>query len=266
MSTFTVEQRLEHLQARAKALIRALRVMEERRAIIEPLLTSGELHDAIASRINGTKAPSSFNHLVPMVMSAQIGDAGRLFLDKDKNAVSLKAIHDRASTCDLYALIREEYIRIPQSFGMVWAVPTDVTLSNEDQERIKQETEDRLRREDMELYQEEFDRKWVEISQAIEDLTTCEIAKKVKEFRDKHQAHLEMARMSEGPNIYDVSSLQLTFNDVMDFQRRYVQVAIDLVLLITGTNWDLESTREHAKKSSEAMWAIFSGLEDLGSE
>jgi hypothetical protein len=197
---------------------------------------------------------------MPMIMSDQIGDAGRLFLDKDERTASLRAIHKKASAPDLYELMRDEYIRIPESFGMVWAVPPDVSLSEEEQSRIKRETEDRLRTEDIERYEAEFDAKWKAVKIALAELDTCEIAGKIKDFRDKHQAHLEMTPMGKGSDAFDVRSLQLTFDQVMDFQRRHTQVAVDLVLLVTGTNWNLDDVREHAKESAEEMWTIFAGM------
>ena len=106
-----------------------------------------------------------------------------------------------------------------------------------------------------------FDNTWGKIGQAIIELKKSPVANKIVTLRDKSIAHLEMAVMEKEPKPFDIESLGLTINEILDFEDRYVEVAIELGLIVTGSSWDRDDGREIYRKNSETMWSIFSGLE-----
>ena len=72
-----------------------------------------------------------------------------------------------------------------------------------------------------------------------------------------------MQPLWQEPKPFDIGSLGLTYDELFEFEDRYVSVVVDLVRIITGSSWTPEDWRKVYRESSEAMWSIFAGIDSV---
>jgi len=113
-----------------------------------------------------------------------------------------------------------------------------------------------LRLRNHEDYAKSFDDCWTAATDACAQLETDPVAQKIKTFRNKYHAHLEMAPLGEDPGPFKVSSLGLTYNDILDFADRYRDAVFQLVRVLTGSVHDVEGFSSIHRKCGEDMWRI----------
>jgi hypothetical protein len=131
-------------------------------------------------------------------------------------------------------------------------------LSEELSAQIKAQWKDR----DRDDFAGSFDKGWAIATAAIERLSTDPTALKIKTFRDKYHAHLEMAPIGSDPGPVNLSKLGLTYQDVFGFVDGYMTPAFELVRVLTGQVHDIEGFAEVHSKNGSDMWQILAGLND----
>ena len=94
---------------------------------------------------------------------------------------------------------------------------------------------DQWRDKDREEFEASFDEGWKIASEAIEQLKTDPVAEKIKTFRDKYHAHLEMTPLGQDPGPFDVNTLELSFSDLFGFLDHYIPPLFELVRVLTGS-------------------------------
>jgi hypothetical protein len=256
MNAVDLDEAVLHIQAYAKALIQGIRVMDERRHILQPLLRDDDVKRELRQKFEGTYGAHAYNHLAPLLAQDLVRDISRLYLDDDRRTGSFVNLYRKSSQPDIYKHLREHFTQIPVKWhDQPGPIPG---LSEAASERIKAEWKDR----DREDFAESFDKGWAAARSAIEELEHDPIAQKVKTFRDKHHAHLEMTAIGSDPGPFDVSKLGLTFNDILDFSDRYMNAAFELARVLTGQVYDVEGFSDVHRKYGEDMWRILAGLGD----
>lgn len=248
MSEF--EKRVEQLEGYAKALIAAIRSLDQCRHILLPLLEDEELKSHLAKKFENQHGAYAYNHLIPLLAQDLIRDCSRLFLDEDKRTCSLMNIYRKASAQDMLDELRRRFRNIPDQFGD--ARIYDTNLSAEE----KQKYLGALKEDFKAKYEEDFNSTWDSIFDFVASLEENDTATKLKTFRDKHFAHLEMQPLDQEPAPYRVESLGLKFNDIFQFMDECIKNSANIVRLITGTNHVIDSFSAVHKKRGESMWAI----------
>ncbi|MHA7881265.1 MAG: AbiU2 domain-containing protein [Saccharospirillum sp.] len=255
MKTSELRQRLEQLEGYSKTLVQAVRVMDERRHILEPLLKDEEVKCALGEKFRNTFGAHAYNHLVPLFTQDLVRDLARLFLDQDRRSGSLINLYRKASESEVYSALREQFRRIPDKWyenaDGIGDLPKELAAS------MLAEMQENHRKD----FEASFDSAWDEVSKAVSELEADPISAKLKTFRDKYHAHLEMSALGQDPAPFNIASLGLTYNDILAFSDRYMRAAFELDRLISGTVSDPEEFSELHRQYGAAMWRILAGLD-----
>nr|WP_291769006.1 hypothetical protein [Limnobacter sp.] len=247
------------MEAYAKALIHGVRLMDERRHILQPLLHDHDVRNALAEKFRGTFGALAYNHLAPLIAQDLVRDLARLFLDSDSKAGSFTNLHRKASVQAVHRALREQFRCMPD---MWHDDPSPIDgLTEEQSASIRAQWRDR----DREDFEKSFDEGWTAVSSAIAAMETDPVAKKIKKFRDKYHAHLEMVPLGQDPGPFKVSTLGLTFDDILQFADRYMPAAFELARVLTGNVHDVEGFSNAHRKYGSHMWRVLAGLHaDVG--
>jgi hypothetical protein len=248
------KSRIEQIEAYSIALVQGVRVMDERKHILQPLLNSENVRKALADKFRNTYGAHAYNHLVPLFAQDLVRDLARLYLDDDRRAGSFTNLFRKASERTMHRELREKFSQIPNRF-----------YENQEpipgmSEKQSMEWHRSLLERDIDNYKKSFDKGWTIASKAIDDLSNDPIAEKIKTFRDKYHAHFEMLPLGEDPGPFNVGQLGLTYNEILDFVDRYMPAIFELVRVLTGSVHDVNRFSEVHKKYGEDMWRILAGL------
>lgn len=248
------EQLLAQMAAYAKALIQGVRVMDERRHILEPLLRDQDVLAALAEKFKGTFGAHAYNHLAPLIAQDLVRDLARLFLDSNEKAGSLANLYRKVSVMSVHHVLREQFRCIPDKWH---ENPAPIEgLTEEQSDRIRAQWRDR----DREDFEKSYDEGWATVTSAVHAMDNDPVAEKIKMFRDKYLAHLEMAPLGSDPGPFNVSTLGLTFDDILQFADRYMPPTFELARILTGNVHDVEGFSNAHQKHGNDMWRVLAGL------
>ena len=252
----TTREIVKQLEGYASTLTQSMRVMDERRYILEPLLYHDGIKSRLSKKFNNTYGARAYNHLLPLLAQDLVRELARLYLDEDKRACSFSNIYRKASVPKIYHALKNKFSKIPDK----WNDHTKLLpgLSEESSKSIIEE----WRNKDRSDFSRSFEKGWGIATQAIDDLKNDLIASKVKTFRDKYHAHLEMTPLGQDPSPFDVKSLKLTYNEILEFHAKYVEAVFELTRILTGSVHDIDGFTKIHKESGEDMWLILSGVKN----
>uniref|UniRef100_Q3ATX1 HEPN AbiU2-like domain-containing protein n=1 Tax=Chlorobium chlorochromatii (strain CaD3) TaxID=340177 RepID=Q3ATX1_CHLCH len=220
-------QYLEQLDAYVHALMQELRIMEQRKAILEPLLFDEDLKSSLNMKFKDTDGAVAYNHFVPLLAQDLIRDISRLFLDEGKKAGSFTNLCRKISNKKQLGWLRERYCE------------SQVINPNE--------------------LASEFHNIWDNVKKGKEKIMHDPNSEKLKTFRDKYYAHLEMTPMGNEPGPFNIKALGLTYCDIFNFLDTHQNVIYNVALMITGTNYDNEEFLGIHRKSANEMWRLLAG-------
>lgn len=256
MTNPSLDEKLKSLRGYSKSMIQAMRVMDQRRHILQPLIDDRPIHDALAARINGTSAVTAYNHLVPIFALDFVRDLARLFLDRGTKVASLANVWRKASEQSVHSKLRDEFGQMPEKWYRGRA-PFDGFTMQETQLFL-----DEMLRKDKSEFLASFDDGWGTVEAGIDRLNQDPLSDKIRIVRDKYQAHFEMTRVDQEPEPMRISELQLKYEDLFKFADCYLPIAYELNRIITGTLYDAsESTRLHSE-SGRALWSVLADMEE----
>lgn len=248
------KHRLEQIEAYAKALTQGVRIMDERRHILQPLLRDEDIRAALGEKFRDTFGAHAYNHLVPLFAQDLVRDLTRLYLDEDRKAGSFANLYRKASERDVHAALRERFRNIPDNWHQK---PGPISgLTEEQTEKTRGEWRDK----DREDFAKSFDEGWEIATAAMKELAEDPVAEKIKTFRDKYHAHMEMAPLGSDPGPFDVSKLGLKYNDILEFAERYMPALFELTRVLTGNVHDVEGFSNVHQRYGHDMWRILAGL------
>lgn len=242
--------RLEQLEGYAKTLVQSMRVLDERRHILQPLLDDRDVKESLANKLRNSIGGHAYNHLVPWFSQDLVRDLTRLFLDRDKRSGSLVNLYRKSSDPDILDALRKKFSSIPDRWyeDARGDVPKDV-LSD-------------MHRNHCANFERNFEESWLKVVAAIEELESDQVSGKLKIFRDKHHAHLEMSPLGQDPFPFDVGGLGLTYNEILAYLDRYIWIPFELNKVITGTIYDVSEFSSLHRRYGTAMWRILGGLNE----
>lgn len=257
MKASELKQQLEQLEGYSKTLVQAVRVMDERRHILEPLLEDEEVKSALARKFRNTFGAHAYNHLVPWFAQDLVRDLARLFLDPNRRSGSLTNLYRKASEPPVHRALREQFRRIPDKWydgaDGIGELPKKLAVD------VLAEMQEGHRKN----FEASFDNGWDEVSKTVLEMEADPVSANLKTFRDKYHAHLEMSALGQDPAPFDVASLGLTYNDIIAFADRYMPAAFELDRLLSGIVSDPEEFSALHRQYGSAMWRILAGL-DVG--
>lgn len=244
-----LSQRIHQIEGFIQTLTQECHILDEHRYILAPLLQNAEVQAALKKKLDKTPGAGAWNHLAPMLGQDLLRDQARLFLDDDKRSGSLsnlwRKIHADPAIKhhfrDVYGHMFDD-----MNTGQIG------DLSAESSAAIMEQ----LKEQDRARSYAQFDERWERLEADMAALKAAPVAEKIKTFRDKHHAHLEMQKLDEEPKAFDVNSIGLTFNEVLAFGDRCQAIVAELGLLLTGTSWDPKQFAKGHAKQATAMWMM----------
>jgi len=256
MPTKSTPKIIEQIEAYANTLMQALRVLDERRHILEPLLHDENVKAALRKKFENTYGAQAYNHLAPLLGQDLIRDMFRLFLDNDPRAGSLVNLYRKAKEPKVRKALKERFRNIPDKWhdksGLIEG------LSEEQSRGLVGE----WRNKDKDDFEASFEDGWLKVEKAIKSIEQDSVANKIKTFRDKYHAHLEMTPLGKDPRPFDIGKLGLTYNDILDFLDIYMEATYELVRVVTGKVYDIESFSKVHRRCGIDMWRILAGIEN----
>ncbi|SHF08607.1 hypothetical protein SAMN04487965_1332 [Microbulbifer donghaiensis] len=252
MSKPRLSELIIQVEGYANNLVNSVKILDERRYILEPLVNCEEIKTALSHKLKGTFGSRAYNHLVPLLSQDLVRDISRVFLDEARRSGSLINLYRKCEDRRVYEKLKDNFRSIPDRWHENPKIPG---LPKE----IAKEVIHDWRNQDRNDFESSFNEGWDSVSCAIDQIKSDAVAVKIKTFRDKYHAHLEMTPLGHEPGPFDVGSLDLTINNLFEFVDRYTSPAFELVRLITGCVHDVESFSEIHKKYGLDMWSILSG-------
>lgn len=247
MSPEEFDLRIGQIEGFIRSLTQQCHILDERRHILEPLLKNAEVQEALRRKLDKTPGAGAWNHLAPLLGQDLLRDQARLFLDDDKRSGSLQNLWrklraDRA----IKHHFRDAYGHMFDDLhtGRIRGLPEDVSATFMES----------FKKDDQSKHLVQFDQRWGRLESSIPELREDPVALKILTFRDKHHAHFEMQKLSEGPAPFDVSKLNLTFDEILSFGDKCQGIVAELGLLLTRTSWDpTDFSKAHAKQGT-SLW------------
>ena len=188
-----LQERLEQIEGYATALAQGFRVSDERRCILEPLIRDDEIKNALSAKFDQTYGSHGYNHLVPLMAQDLVRDLVRLLMDENPKSASLVNLFRKANDKDVKCALRAKFREIPDKRHDQPGIPG---LTEEESASVTE----RWRKKDREEFEASFDEGWDLVASAIDALKKDEVRLKLKTFRDKYHAHLEMTPLGEEPS------------------------------------------------------------------
>lgn len=251
MSPEELNQRTRQIDGFIKVLTQECHILDERRHILAPLIQNSEVQAALKKKLDKTPGAGAWNHLAPLLGQDLVRDQARLYLDNDSRSGSLTNLWRKLGADPA---IKTHY---RDSYGRMFDHLHIGSISNLSEESSAALME-RFRQKDRDTNYARFDKGWSQLEADMGALKDDSIAIKIKTFRDKHHAHLEMQKLDEEPKAFDVNTIGLTFNEVFELSDRCQVIVAELGLLLTGTSWTPEQFAETHAKQGTAMWKTLS--------
>lgn len=247
MKAKELRQRIAQIDGFIRVLTQECHILDERRHILAPLIQDAAIQEGLRSKLDKTRAAAAWHHLPPLFGQDLVRDLARLILDTDSRSGSLANLWQKlAANPAIAAHFRQRYGRMHDG---AYEGPI-AGLSAESSAAIIE----RWREQDREVNYAQFDKAWTEVSSQVHALLADPVAQKIKTFRDKVHAHLQMQTLTEEPKPFDVNSLGLTFNDILGYADRCQPVVADLGLLLTGTYWSPAQFAQAHAEQGLALW------------
>lgn len=248
-----MDQRVRQIDGFIRVLTQEVHVLDERRHILAPLIENNEVKERLNAKLGRSNAAHAWNHLPPLLGQDLLRDQSRLYLDEDKRSGSLTNIW-RKLTCE--PGLREHY-------RAKYEVMLDRLRRSGIRGDISPEVEatflKRWREQGRQAQLDAFDADWQKIEDGMAALRTDAVALKIKTFRDKRHAHLEMSKLDEEPAPFDVSSLNLTFSEIFVFGDRCQDLVCALGAILLGEAWSPKQFAKVHERQGTDLWMKLSG-------
>jgi len=248
-----IQQRMDQIEGYAKTLVQQLRIVDERRHILEPLIWDDGIRKALHEKLDNTAGVHAYNHLVPMMAQDLVREIARLFLDEGNKTASLINLFRKAREPEIKESLRQKFRDIPDN----WHSQTGpiLGLTQEQTDQIREEWRDK----DKEDFEKSFEEGWEFVEKAVDAIRSNEVANKIKSFRDRFHAHLEMAPLGQEAEPIALNELDLTYIEIVQFLDEFMPAIFELGRILTGNVYDVEGFSDAHKERGLDMWTTLSG-------
>ena len=253
MTKGELDQRVRQIDGFIRVLTQECHILDERRHILAPLIQNTEIQAGLKAKLDKTIGARAWGHLPPLLAQDLIRDQSRLFLDNGHKTGSLPNLWRKLNADPaIKSYYRRSYGRMSDKHhvGSISNFPADVSADFMKDFRQK----DRRRNYSI------FDKSWKKLSADITALSVDPVALKISTYRDKYVAHLEMRKLDEEPGAFNVTSLDLTFNEVIAFADKCQAIVSDLGLLLTRTYWNPQQFASGHSKQGTDFWRRLAGV------
>lgn len=186
-----------------------------------------------------------------------IRDIGAFALDKDQRV---------ASVTNIWRLIQDEQLRAALRSKAAKPSRTRVSFDDGFSEEDKARWQQRFDREDIERGGKAFDEAFARVSENLPPLLESELAQKLLTARDRSISHYEMRATADGPKLFPLAEIGLTWGDPKKFMDNLDSVLWDLVLLTTWGSYDVKGFERMHRLYADDFWARLLGKKPVEEE
>lgn len=240
-----VEQRIVKVQAYASAMVDRYLSARQKLAIVEPFLA-----DDMRKLFQNSYGAHAYVALSLTLVLDLIRDSCAFVLDTDERAPSLTNVWQLLQADDLRAALRSKIAR-PYAHGTIYGEGFD----NEEQAAW----EAKMVQEDVERKANDFDDAYARAAEGVLRIADSELATKFKTARDKAIAHYEMRAGKDGPKLYRLDQIGLTWDAPRRFIEQLDPVLWDVVLVATWSSYDDRGFDEMHRLYAADFWARLQG-------
>ena len=194
------------------------------------------LHESIkANNIisqNNDAIRMSVRLLQDTLYSSAIIDLNTLFMDKDKDTISLEQIISKLKRPDFKAYILMHYIKIPRLIPINGHKQSDYWY-----EEYKNKKTD------------EFEERLQKIFNSYKKLQETPLYERVKKIRSKRIAHRDFRN-------YDIESNGHRFDEVEELLNFFKEILFEVNHILCKSTYILDDLETNYKKASQQFWAL----------
>ena len=254
---FPVSEKIEQINSFAFTLLKETQLMNQRRHIVEPLILNAEIKDELHSIMNNTYGANAYNHVIPLFIQDLVRDLSRLAFDTDKKTASLSNLHRKIKQDKVLEKIKENFILTPNKFNNNDQFLKDLPL--ETRERLTEN----YRQQNRKQFEKAFTESWEHIDKfvcLIDENTTVE---KLKTYRDKYYAHIEMTPLGQTPEPFNLNNLGLKYDEVLRYLDEFIGIVYDLFRILTGVVYSPEDDNKIHKSNGTNMWRLLLNKKEI---
>ena len=251
----SLRQRIRHLEQRSALIVRETRVLDQRLAITRPLFADESIKRAVGDAVDNSRAAIAWNQMAPLLFEDLARNFCRLFLDAKGKAASAVALVSKMKEPSMLAELQRRYRHCNDSTPL--GNPDDIPIDFLD---IVNPADINAQRDRDERH---FVERWEKVTRMTESLTDDSVVGKLRTYRDKWVAHLEVQPMQSDPAPFDIKSLNLVYGDVFDRIERYISLPFDIYLLVCHTDYAVAQFRQLHKEAGSEMWRRILRVSDI---
>lgn len=244
-------QSIRQIEAGIRALASECRLLDERRHILLPLLKDAAIQQALRAKLDSTPGAYAWNRLVPLLGLDLLRDHARLFLDTNAKTGSLMSLWRKFSADpEVKRHFRDAYGRMLDGLyvGGVGNLPADLSA------KVMSDFKEKDRNRNF----ADFDSRLLRLEADMATLAQDAVVGKVREFRNRYVAHMDVRELNGEFRLYDPAILGLTYDALFDFGGRCFAAVGVLMQLLTGENWELEVSANTHTERGRALWVTLS--------
>jgi hypothetical protein len=233
-----IKSRLEKVKAYCREIASAYLMADAKLALLKPLAYNRKF----VARFNRSLGTHGLQLLRTTLLVDIIEDLVGFTQDNYKSSASLVNIRNRISNIELREAIKEEFCKPPPS---TW---------------VNTELDDAVRQRFDTKYREgqalKFDQLYESVTTGIDKLTCSNMAKKLKNGRNKVSSHYAMTGQGEEPILLNLADFGLKWGDAEKYMQDAKKITFDMILLVTNGSYALESFESHHTRIADDFWRI----------
>jgi hypothetical protein len=239
-------ERLRKLRAYCDNHINLVSVANHKWLALEPMGTDRELLD----RINESLGAHSFNLILHTLLFDLVKDLAALTRDADGRSPSIVVVTSMLRDADLVAALRADLVK-PMSLAVTWAGGAD----KETHAQVLAEIDKREARERLDRFDRDFPQWLSDCARLLES----ELVGRFWDLRRKTIAHYSMIERENNRRIMNIADIGLKWGEPLDLLRQLEELAHRMLLLVSGTHYDIEDWRRIHAAYAQDLWLRITG-------
>lgn len=230
--------RIEKLQAHASHLLDAFISLQERYAMLHPML----FDQTVVTQYGSSSRAQGFQTLRHSLFLSCAQDIAKLCLDNDDRTPSLRRLESALQQPEVRSELKEAFV--------IWVLPS---IETEPDPEVREALRRMELREQAER-REQFEEILARTQQAWKELEDDPALKAFHTIRDKVSAHTEVHLVADKYKFVDIGELGIKWGDLKRVIDSMQAIVEDIGLLIRNAGFAWDSLETQLSKASKGFW------------
>jgi hypothetical protein len=208
-------------------------------AMVKPLVYD----EKFVKRYHNSVGGHGLGVLREALMLGYVDDLFALTQDTDDRSASLVNIVKLLGDSALRDVVKVEFCTLPPCMWV--GIDDEATEKRLTEQEAKAHTAKQAPR---------FDKIWESVVKGTDDIVASEIGRKINKVRNKLSSHYEMTAQGKEPRLMEIGDFALKWGDPERYMEDAKPIIFDTVLLVTNTDYHLQSFELSAAQIAEAFW------------